>query len=295
MEPVSESLILGSQNVPVATPTKQLSRVFFVMHGLVMLMKQHSYAFYNGHLSEDYKMREYLKRKLKQLDSVAPVQTPSATTPSVASLATHYLDRRPSAADISQRRQYLHTSTKDDGTSNINQVATAIESGEPLDIDQIQVFERIIKWEIDALTDDLKGKSRSTNKSYPKNLTIANHYEYIVLPTLVYELEYPRSENISWYYVAEKAVAIFGVLLVMNSVSQAYIYPVVVRTIEMKEAGMPLLERLKVFPWILSDLIFPFMMEYMMVSSDKASIFERSLITSADLVCHLGVHFELTG
>ena len=41
--------------------------VFFVLHGLVMLMKQHSYAFYNGHLSTVYKQREVLLEKLKQV------------------------------------------------------------------------------------------------------------------------------------------------------------------------------------------------------------------------------------
>lgn len=35
------------------------------------------------------------------------------------------------------------------------------------------------------------------------------------------------------------------------------------QTIAMKEAGMPLAERFRYFPWMLSDLIFPFMMEYM--------------------------------
>jgi len=35
------------------------------------------------------------------------------------------------------------------------------------------------------------------------------------------------------------------------------------RTVEMKASGMPLYQRLEAFPWILSDLIFPFMMEYM--------------------------------
>lgn len=118
--------------------------------------------------------------------------------------------------------------------------------------------------EIDALNEELKGKATSVTNAYPNNLTVANHYEYIVLPTVVYELEYPRSDSINWYYVTEKTVAIFGVLLVMNLVSQAYIYPVVVKTIEMKDAGMPLKERLMEFPWIISDLIFPFMMEYMM-------------------------------
>lgn len=98
-------------------------------------------------------------------------------------------------------------------------------------VPQIHVFERIIKWEVDALTADLKGKCTTGDNFYPTNLTVANHYEYIVLPTLVYELEYPRGDTINWYYVAEKAIAVFGILGTMNMVSQSFIYPVVIRTV----------------------------------------------------------------
>ncbi|KAH8685930.1 MBOAT, membrane-bound O-acyltransferase family-domain-containing protein [Tricladium varicosporioides] len=238
--------------------------VFFVLHGIVMLMKQHSYAFYNGHLSDVYKMRAKLLQKLKLLENIETVETPSATTPKVSSLTTSYLDFRPNSNDLNQHRQSLRRSSIHEEASNISQIAAAIESGEPLDVDQVQAFQRIINWEIDALTEDLKGKCTNSGNYYPKNLNAANHFEYIVLPTLVYELEYPRSESINWYYVAEKAVAVFGVLGIMNLVSQTFIYPVVVRTIEMKDAGMTIQERLREFPWILSDLIFPFMMEYMM-------------------------------
>ncbi|TAQ89374.1 hypothetical protein B7494_g2302 [Chlorociboria aeruginascens] len=243
--------------------------VFFVLHCLVMLMKQHSYAFYNGHLSEGYKTREALRLKLKQLDRLAPSQSPSATSPSVSSLSTSYLEHRPTASDLNRRRQSLRSGSCESGAANMSQVASAIESGEPLDLDQIQTFERIIKWEVDALTEDLKGKSTITGNFYPKNLTVANHYEYIVLPTLVYELEYPRMDHINWFYVAEKTVAVFGILIIMNMVSQAFIYPQVMLANQMKEDGMTLLERLKVFPWILSDLMFPFMMEYMMASNPQ--------------------------
>ncbi|KAI6712049.1 sterol O-acyltransferase 1 [Diplocarpon mali] len=146
--------------------------VFFMLHGLVMLMKQHSYAFYNGHLSENYKSRETLRRKLKQLDNTKPVQSPSETTPAAASLSTSYLNNRPTASDLNQRRQYRRNSL-DQGEANIKEV-------------------------------------------------------------------------------------------IMNLVSQSFIYPVVIRAIEMKDAGLSLKERLKVFPWILSDLMFPFMTEYML-------------------------------
>lgn len=255
--------------------------VFFVLHGLVMLMKQHSYSFYNGHLSEAYKIRASLQSKLKQLEKVAPVQTPSATTPAASTLSTVYLCHRPTASELNQRRQYQRNNSYENKAANITQVAAAIESGEPLDIDQIQTFERIIKWEINALTEDLKGKSTSGN-FYPQNLSINNHYEYIVLPTLVYELEYPRSDRINWSYVAEKGVAIVGILGIMNLVSQSFIYPVVVKTLAMKEDGIPIQQRLEAFPWILSDLIFPFMMEYMMT---WYIIWECILNLLAELTC----------
>ena len=35
------------------------------------------------------------------------------------------------------------------------------------------------------------------------------------------------------------------------------------KTMQMKEDGVPLSGRFKEFPWLLSDLIFPFMMEYL--------------------------------
>jgi sterol O-acyltransferase len=237
--------------------------VFFVLHGLVMLMKQHSYAFYNGHLSTLHKTRKSLEQKLKRLQKTAPVQSPSATAPGASSLSTSYLDHKPFATELTRRRQSNHDISTTDRARDLAQVAAAIESGGPLDADQIQTFERIVRWEIDSLSEDLKGKATRSDHYYPKNLTISNHYEFIVLPTLVYELEYPRSDKINWEYVVEKAIATFGILFVMMLVSQTFIYPVVVKTVAMKESGMPLQERLEEFPWILSDLIFPFMMEYM--------------------------------
>ncbi|KAK6865053.1 MBOAT family protein [Apiospora arundinis] len=238
--------------------------VFFVLHGLVMLMKQHSYAFYNGHLSTLYEKRDMLSRKLKQLELIDPVNSPSQTKPPVSELSIDHLANQPSASVYKERRQSIHQGSITDG---IEQISDTIDSGKPLDMDQLQLFERMIKWEMDALTDELKGKATDPARSYPNNLTLANHYEWIVLPTLVYELEYPRSESINWYYVAEKATAMFGLIFVMIMVSQAYMYPIIMFTIKMKDEGWSTSRRLQEFPWILSDLVFPFMMEYMLAWS----------------------------
>lgn len=130
-------------------------------------------------------------------------------------------------------------------------------------MEQLHAFERLIKWEADALTDELKGKATDPTHYYPDNLTFTNHYEYIVLPTVVYELQYPRSDTINGSYVAEKTCALVGIIFVMIMISQAFIYPVVMRTVYMKENGWTTAQRFSEFPWLLSDLIFPFMMEYL--------------------------------
>ena len=62
--------------------------------------------------------------------------------------------------------------------------------------------------------------------TYPNNVTLANFVDYLACPTLVYELEFPRTERIRWSYVAEKTVALFGVvgciyLLIENLIAPA--------------------------------------------------------------------------
>lgn len=217
-----------------------------------MLMKQHSYAFYNGHLSELYKTREGLKETLRLLETKVPAEISSPITP------------RPCSPSTNEAPPELKPKKSMRPAPDLTDIIRAIESDQPLDGQQIQVFESMIKSEIYALTVDLQGKASNPENAYPNNLTLKKHYEFTVLPTLVYELEYPRTESIDWRYVFEKAAATAGVLFIMQLVSQTFIYPVVMHSVRMKEDGMPVQERLKHFPWMISDLTFPFMIEYMM-------------------------------
>jgi sterol O-acyltransferase len=139
-----------------------------------------------------------------------------------------------------------------------------MESGQPLSPDQMQAFHRIIEAEIDSLDKELRGKAQSDEKAYPNNLTLANFGDWTVLPTLVYELEYPRQESINWWYVVEKTLATFGTMCVMQVISQAYLYPPVAETVRMKEAGMSLEERMWEMPWIVSDMLFPLLLEQLL-------------------------------
>lgn len=190
------------------------------------------------------------------------MSSPSSTSPQVSALSTSHLALPPSANEYHERRRSL-SKPQSTEKSDVENISNAIEAAEPLDMEQLHLFERLIKWEADALADELTGKATDPAHYYPNNLTFQNHYEYIVLPTVVYELQYPRSDSIKWSYVAEKACALIGVIFVMIMISQAFIYPVVMRTVYMKETGWTTAQRFQEFPWVLSDLIFPFMMEYL--------------------------------
>lgn len=212
-------------------------------------------------MSETLRQKEALKRKLKQLDEHDP-ETPSSTV-----LATSYLDQT-DMDTIHRRRNSVHSKISAQiqrQDSDLASVAAAVQAETPLDYNQIRSFRRLIQTEIEGLNEELYGKCSPGSKNfYPHNLNIRDFAGYIPLPTVVYELEYPRQEHINWSYVAEKTVATFGVLIVMNVVSQSYIYPSVINCLNMKDRGMSLQQRLEEMPWVLSDLLFPLMMEYLL-------------------------------
>lgn len=118
--------------------------MFFVLHGLVMLMKQHSYAFYNGYLSSLHKKREALLKQLRKLENIEPADSPSTTTPDVSELSTSHLTHRPSATEYRERRNSV-TQSQSNEADDIESITRAIEEGQPLGVDQVLMFERLIK------------------------------------------------------------------------------------------------------------------------------------------------------
>lgn len=239
-----------------------------------MLMKQHSYAFYNGHLSTIYHKRQMLLAKLKKLEFLDYTKALSADL-SVFELSIPSLSTSLSIGHHSDCSSAVSQSTRSD-TDNI---LKTIDAAKTLGYEQLSLIERAIKDEVDCLGDELKGTASDSSNVYPRNLTFMGHYGWIPLPTVVYELEYPRLEKINRRYLVEKVAAMIGIIFVMIQISQYYICmitpnviitsvadfrdPVVLVTIEMRESNMPLAARFKEFPWLLGDLIFPFMMEYL--------------------------------
>ncbi|KAL4065834.1 MBOAT, membrane-bound O-acyltransferase family-domain-containing protein [Scleroderma citrinum] len=60
---------------------------------------------------------------------------------------------------------------------------------------------------------------------FPENVTFDNFIEYMLIPTLVYELEYPRTDRVRPLYVFEKTVAFMGSFALLYTVTESFIIP----------------------------------------------------------------------
>ncbi|KDR80713.1 hypothetical protein GALMADRAFT_241124 [Galerina marginata CBS 339.88] len=94
--------------------------------------------------------------------------------------------------------------------------------------------------------------SGPTYVKWPGTITWKNFAVYQLIPTLVYELEYPRTEKIRPLYVFEKTVATFGTFALLYTVTESFILPYTPRPDQS-------------FLRSLLDLALPFMMAYLLL------------------------------
>ncbi|KAI8827329.1 MBOAT, membrane-bound O-acyltransferase family-domain-containing protein [Chytriomyces cf. hyalinus JEL632] len=78
---------------------------------------------------------------------------------------------------------------------------------------------------------DLKGKV--TGLEFPRNLTFLNFVDYMVIPTLVYEIEYPRTKAFRPIYFLEKVLGTFGIFLLLVNIVGHSIIPILEKSAEM--------------------------------------------------------------
>ena len=124
--------------------------------------------------------------------------------------------------------------------------------------------------------------------TYPQNLSTYNYVDYILCPTLCYELEYPRTPNIQWLELFYKTLAVFGCIFLLTIISEEYIVPV------LHDSGTRLQG---VYKWsdmglilaeTISMLLFPFMITFLLVF---LVIFEYLLGAFAEISCFADRHF----
>ncbi|KAK5780511.1 hypothetical protein RI543_002271 [Arxiozyma heterogenica] len=79
--------------------------------------------------------------------------------------------------------------------------------------------------------------TQSSTTEFPANICFKNYTLFCLYPTLVYQIDYPRSKKIRWMYVFQKFCAVIGVLCLMVITSQLYLYPYITNTINITSNG----------------------------------------------------------
>ncbi|PGH17760.1 hypothetical protein AJ79_00901 [Helicocarpus griseus UAMH5409] len=211
------------------------AQVFFILHTLTLLMKMHSYAFYNGHLSET-------ERRLNSLDK-----------PDSDSLSA--VVRYPRS-----KGQMMEENTESDNPES----------------------EKESKRSLSKLRSDLATELTSPlgKVSYPQNLTVYNYADYLLCPTLCYELEYPRTNERRWMEVFFKTLAVFGCIFLLTHISEEFIVPVLDEAAERMQSLDTHFERALVLAESISLLLLPFMITFLLVF---LVIFEYTLNAFAEI------------
>lgn len=242
--------------IPFVLDWTWTSQVFLLLHTMVILMKMHSYAFYNGHLSET-------EKRLHELD-------------------------HPSNA--SRDPVYLYPTADNPGGT----VAGATRPTHP-DDDGAAADKEDDEDEIAQLREDLARELTSPmgNVTYPANLTWPNYVDFLCCPTLCYEIEYPRFERIDWQNLVAKIVAVFGCIFLLTIISEEFILPILQdSTARLHGAGQQppagAAESLLIVAETVSWLLFPFMLIFLLVF---LVIFEYVLGAFAEITRFADRHF----
>lgn len=254
------------------------SQVFLLLHTMVLLMKMHSYAFYNGHLAET-------EKRLRRLDAPTARGTKDRSPPYIYPVAD--ANRRTSKAGLAvdldggpedihlhhQNAEEQKQPTSPSGRSKSKSAPPKPEAAR----EESTSHECDSDDEIELLRDALARELTSPmgHVTYPRNLTWANYFDYLLCPTLCYEIEYPRAPTVNWTSLISKIIAVFGCIFLLTITSEDFILPVLADA-EVRLAALHLAatnnsaatitsETLLILAETISWLLFPFMLTFLLV------------------------------
>jgi sterol O-acyltransferase len=134
---------------------------------------------------------------------------------------------------------------------------------EPEKLDEQEGISPIEQLRADLATELTSPMGRVT---YPQNLTLWNYWDYLLCPTLCYELEYPRLERTDPLELFYKTLAVFGCIFLMTITSEEFIIPVLNdSSIRLQSPSLSYTDRGLIFAETVSHLLFPFMVTFLLV------------------------------
>lgn len=191
-----------------------------MLHVLALLMKMHSYAFYNGHLRET-------ERRLSALDE-----------PGAESLCAAVRYPRSSMRAAEENPDLEFPGARDECKQSVSKLRSDLAT---------------------ELTSPLG------HVTYPQNLTVWNYVDYLLCPTLCYELEYPRTKGVRWVEVFLKTLAVFGCIFLLTLTSEEFVVPVLNESAARLQAVDSVSEKALILSETISMLLFPFMVMFLLV------------------------------
>ena len=96
-------------------------------------------------------------------------------------------------------------------------------------------------------------------------MTLYNFADYLLCPTLCYELEYPRSPSRSYLEIFYKTLAVFGCVFLLTVTSEEFIIPVLDESHFRLQTTSNLIDKSLIFAETVSRLLFPFMVIFLLV------------------------------
>ncbi|KAF7542451.1 hypothetical protein G7Z17_g11560 [Cylindrodendrum hubeiense] len=288
--------------VPFLLEWTWTSQVFFLLHTMVLLMKMHSYAFYNGHLSETEKRLHELDnptaadRRPAYLYPTADGDAGPDEVPSVRSKGGKKRRRQQSRRRQQQKQRPRpesdsNKSNDDEEISGLTSIHNKLPPPSPGA--GASASANTSGDEVETLREELARELTSPmgNVTYPRNLTWSNYCDYIFCPTLCYEIEYPRTASINWTSLIAKIVATFGCIFLLTIISEEFILPVLVDAstrLDAVPAVSSVSESALILAETISWLLFPFMLTFLLVF---LVIFEYILGAFAEITCFGDRHF----
>ncbi|GAA5943472.1 uncharacterized protein JCM15063_006483 [Sporobolomyces koalae] len=232
---------------------------FLTLHTLSMLMKTHSYIATNGELSEKLRaVKRHEKQLAKILESTpggweeakriarenweiavrdnptnTGVTTSSDSSVSTSNLATPPLAHKLASAEaaVLEESSVLHHRTSQARRHEPLSAPQPVREGdapregiETLTWHPREELSRLAM----AIAEDKEFLTSSgpQQNSFPNNVSFLNFIDYLLIPTLVYELEYPRTKTIRPLYILEKTAATFGTFALLILIVEHAILPV---------------------------------------------------------------------
>lgn len=203
-----------------------IGRVFLVLHLLVILMKIHSYGFYNGYLWGILHELQFSEDCLDSIDSK--------------------ISKLPEGYSIEDTKVLL--------TDSIAFCKYEL-------LHQSQELE---KAKDNAVLDKSSADLCNTLIKFPHNINLRDYFSYTMYPTVVYELVFLQSKQVRWKYFAGKVCALVGVVSLMLIVADLTINQLVEQCNQAREVNMSVMDRLRLYFLVLVDMIPPFFLEYLL-------------------------------